>query len=368
MRKAASLVLIIVMVVQLMAGCQTSNGEDFKQYAKYNDSFFDTFDTITQVVGYTKSQEEFDQYVDKIHQDFSELHKLYDKYNSYDGINNIKTINDNAGKQPVKVDKRIIELIEFGKYWNIQTKGQTNIAMGAVTEVWHEYREAGKFDPANAKLPPMEQLQEAAKHMDINKVIIDKENSTVYLEDPKMSLDVGAIAKGYATEIIAQEIMAAGLQSGMISAGGNIRVLGKPMDGVRKRWGIGVQDPEKSIVADDQSNLLDVVFLNNASVVSSGDYQRYYVVNGKIIHHLIDPQTLMPGDYYKAVTIVAEHSGVADALSTAVFLMPYEESRSFVESLKGVEAVWVLKDGKVEATKGMQKIMKSHGATGAKDK
>jgi thiamine biosynthesis lipoprotein len=161
--------------------------------------------------------------------------------------------------------------------------------------------------------------------------------------------------------------MAAGFKSGIISAGGNVRALGKPLDGTRERWGIGIQDPNKEILSDGDT-LLDTIFLNNASVVSSGDYQRFYTVNGKNYHHIIDPVTLMPGDYYRAITIVTENSGLADFLSTTAFLYPYEESRKLIESMKGVEALWVMKDGKMEATEGMKKIMKSNGASGANAK
>lgn len=368
MRKIIALILAILLMTNILAGCRAADGDTYSKYTKYNDTFFDAFDTLTQFVAYTKSEEEFRGYFDMLQERFTELHKFYDIYNDYVGINNIKTINDNAGKRPVKVDKDIIGLVLFAKEWEKRTKGQTNIAMGSVLGIWHDYREEGQFDPENAKLPAMEALKEAAKHTDIDKVIVDTKNSTVFLTDDKMSLDVGAVAKGYATEIAAKELMAAGLESGMISAGGNVRIIGKPFDGVRERWGIGIQNPDKSIVSDDQSNLLDVIFLNNASVVSSGDYERYYVVGDKRYHHLIDPETLMPGDFYRAVTIATENSGVADALSTAIFLMPYKESRALVEGLEGVEAIWVMKDGKVEATEGMQRIMKSHGATGAKAK
>jgi thiamine biosynthesis lipoprotein len=213
----------------------------------------------------------------------------------------------------------------------------------------------------------MEELREAVKYTDIDKVIVDEQNSTVYLEDKRMSLDVGAVAKGFATELVAKEIMADGFTSGIISPGGNVRVLGKPLDGVRERWGIGIQDPGKMIVTAEE-NLLDTIFINNAAVVSSGDYQRYYIVDGKVMHHLIDPDTLMPGEYYRAITIVTENSGLADFLSTTAFLLPYDKSRALVESLEGVEAVWVMPDGKVMATEGMEKIMKSHGATGTKIK
>lgn len=364
MKKITALIMAVLLFSLLFAGCKP---DPKIQYTKYSDTFFDTFDTMVMVVGYTETEEEFKTYFEMVRSRFERLHKLYDIYNDYEGINNIKTINDNAGLKPVKVDKEIIDLIIFAKDWYKRIGGLTNIAMGSVLRIWHDYREEGMFDPQNAKLPPMSELQEAARHTDIDKVIVDKEKGTVYIEDERIRLDVGSIAKGYATEVAAKEAIAAGLKSGAINAGGNVRTFGKPLDGVRERWGIGIQDPEKSILSEDD-DLLDTVFIRDASVVSSGNYQRYYIVGGQIIHHLIDPKTLMPGNYYSAVTVIVEDSGAADFLSTAVFLLPYEQSRALVEGLDGVEALWIMPDGKVEATEGMKKIMKSNGATGAKAK
>lgn len=361
MKRTVAAMTAVIFLVLLLTGCKPK-AEPKVVYNKYSDTFFDSFDTLTKVMAYTENEEEFKSYFEKIKTRFAELHKLYDIYNDYEGINNVKTINDNAGIKPVKVDKDVIDLILFAKQWYEKTGGRTNIAMGAVLSIWHDYRTAGLDDPENAKLPPMEELKETAKHTDINKVIVDVENSTVYLEDPKMSLDVGAVAKGFATEVAAEEIEAAGLKSGIISAGGNVRVIGKPLDGIRDRWGIGIQDPSKPVISDED-NTLDIVFLNNESVVSSGDYERYYVVDGKKYHHIIDPDTLMPGTYYKQVTIVTQHSGAADMLSTGVFLLPYEESRKLVESLDGVEVMWVMQDGKIETTDGMKKMLHSLGAS-----
>lgn len=361
MKKKITVILIFIVLLSILVGCEKKS-----TYEKYTDGFFDTFDTITQIVAYTETKEEFLSYMEIMHNRFLELHQLFDKYNNYEGINNIKTINDNAGIAPVEVDKEIINLLLFSKEWYEKAGEETNIAFGPVINIWSEYRDLAEKNPEDAQLPPMEDLENANIFTDINKVIIDEENSTVYLEDSHMSLDVGAVAKGYATEIVAREIQNHGLTSGIISAGGNIRTIGKPLDGIRERWGIGIQNPDMSVSAN--SNILETVFINDASVVSSGDYQRYYMVDDKIIHHIIDPKTLMPGDYYRAVTVMTPDSGLADFLSTSVFLLPYEESRKLVESLENVEAIWVLKDGAVEATDGMKAIMKSHGATGANAK
>ncbi|MEL7649636.1 MAG: FAD:protein FMN transferase [Sedimentibacter sp.] len=368
MKKTIPILLAGILIFAFLTGCQnnqTTEPEKEPVYEKYSYTFLDTFDTVTQVVGYAQSEEDFNRYADKIHGRMLDLHKLFDKYNDYEGINNIKTINDNAGIQPVKVDREIIDLLLMTKemYQSVGTK--TNVAMGAVLRIWSEYRDEAEADPANAKIPPMDKLLEANGHTDISKVIIDEENSTVYLEDPLMSLDVGAVAKGFATELVVNEIKEEGFVSGIISAGGNIRSFGKPMDGIRDKWGVGIQNPDGVLGTSDES-IIETVFLTDASVVTSGDYQRFYMVGDKRVHHLIDPVTLMPGDYFRAVSIVTEDSGRADFLSTTVFLMPYEEGRSLVESLDGVEALWILKDGTVQTTEGMDKIMKSKGATAAK--
>ena len=108
---------------------------------------------------------------------------------------------------------------------------------------------------------------------------------------------------------------------------------------------------------------METLYLTGCSVVTSGDYQRYYVVDGQRYHHLIDPDTLMPDTDFRSVSIITEDSGYADLLSTAAFLMPYEESRAFIDSLDGVEAIWLFPDGSKKMTFGAMNVAKSCGAT-----
>jgi FAD:protein FMN transferase len=354
--------LSAVLVLFAVWGCTNSSQSE---KTRYTGTFFDTFDTLVQVVAYTDSEDEFDLYMEHIHQRFIELHKLYNIYVSYDGINNIKTINDNAGIKPVEVEQEIIDLILYAREMYEITGYTTNIALGPVLEIWHYYRSEAELDPANAALPPMDELLEAANYTDINQIIVDPEKSTVFLPDSRMSLDVGAVAKGYATELVVQELIALGMDSAVISPGGNIRAVGKPLDGVREKWGIGIQNPEASIVADEE-RLLDVIFVQDAAVVSSGDYQRYYLVDGQIMHHIIDPETLMPGNYYRAITVLADDAALADVLSTALFLLPFGESKALAASFENVEVYWVFHDEKIEITEGMKSMLRSFGATNEK--
>jgi len=320
---------------------------------RYEAEFLVLFDTVTKVVAYTSSKEEFNKYSQLIYDSLKEYHELYDIYNDYDGINNIKTINDNAGIKPVKVDKKIIDLLIFSKKGYKNTNGKMNIAFGSVLEIWHDYRTEGNDDPENAKLPPMDKLEAAKKHTDINKVIIDEVESTVFLSDPKMSLDVGAVGKGYATEQVSQIAMKNGLTSGLISVGGNVRTIGNKGES-RELWNIGIQNPNK----DANESMLKVAYLKDLSLVTSGDYERYYTVDGKNYHHIIDPETLFPAGYFTAVTIICKDSGFADVLSTAVFNMPFEQGLKFIDSLPDTEALWVLKNGEIKYSANFKDLIK----------
>lgn len=318
---------------------------------------------MIEIIGYTQSKEEFEDFAKMGQTRFEELHKFFDIYHSYEGINNIKIINDNAGIRPVKVSREIVDIILFSKEWHDKTGGAVNIALGPVLSIWHDYRDEGKSDPEKARLPDLELLKIANMKTDINKVAVDVANNTVFLEEVGMKLDIGAVAKGYGTEIVATELKNAGFTSFAISSGGNVRVVGSPKDGVRTKWGIGIQDPDKNAVISESSSslIIDTIYIEDASLVTSGDYQRYYEVNGKLVHHLIDPKTLMPANHYRAVTIMTENSALADFMSTTVFLFPYSDSRSLVESIEGLEAMWIMNDGSINATDNMKNMMKNLG-------
>jgi FAD:protein FMN transferase len=323
-----------------------------QQKKRYEAQFLLLFDTVTQIVAYMDSKEEFTEQVNQIYDDLEEYHQLYDIYNEYEGFVNIKLINDKAGEEPLKVDRRIIDLLRFAKDVYNKTNGKVNVALGSVLSIWHHYREMGTQDPDNAKLPPIDLLKEAARHTDINKVIINKQASTVFLEDPEMSLDVGAIAKGYAIEQVSQRAIKRGFTAGLISVGGNVKVIGRKSPN-GEPWNVEIQNPGPSV---ENSNL-HIVHLMDQSLVTSGNYSRYYTVNGKKYHHIINPETLYPAEYYTAITIVCEDSGEADALSTAIYNMPFQEGLKLIESLFDTEAFWVLANGEQRFSSGFRELL-----------
>ncbi len=303
------------------------------------------FDTVVSFIAYTDSEAEFEKYSDKLKELFLHYDHLFDKYNSYDGINNIKTINDNAGKQSVEVDPAVIDLLTLSKQYDSISSHQFDITMGSVFNIWHDYREEGTIANQNgteSKIPSMSELEEAQKHTGWEHVQIDEENNTVYIDDPNVSLDVGGVAKGFAVELIAEELESEGLEHAIINGGGNIRLIGnKPVDDT---WSVGIQIPNLNAQATD--SLVSIKSNGDTSFVTSGDYQRYYTYNGEIMHHIIDPDTLMPARHCRSVTVITKNSGIADILSTTLYSMTHQEGVELLNKLKeeeGIEAnaIWV---------------------------
>ena len=312
---------------------------------RYEATWVDVFDTVTTVVGYADSEAGFTQQADALHETLREYHELYDIYNEYDGVNNLKTVNDRAGEAPVEVDARIIDLLVFARELCEATGGKTNAAMGAVTSLWHDARAAAENDANLEGTPPAaDEIAGALGHISFDAVVIDEAASTVFLTDAAQSLDVGAVAKGYALERAAESLSG----SWLVSVGGNVRAVGEKPDG--SAWAVGVQDP-------DGGDYAAVVEVRDLSVVTSGDYQRYFVSDGVRYHHIIDPETGYPSGQYRSVTIVCRDSGVADALSTALFDMPREDGEALCKAYDA-EAMWILSDGSREYTDGFSAMLR----------
>ena len=322
--------LALLLLAALLCGCA-------QQKQVYQVMYADVFDTVTTLRGYDVSEAAFEKRAEETHQALLRYHQLFDIYEDYPG--SLKRVNDSAGLAPVQVEQPVIDLLLDCRKFYEATGGRVNAAMGSVLSLWHDAREAGLEDPEHAALPDMDALREAANHISFDTVVIDQENQTVFLQDAAQCLDVGAIAKGWSVQQVA-----AGLPEGyMLNVGGNVCTRGKKPDG--SSWNIAVQSPNPG------EDSLCVVQLAGQSLVTSGDYQRSYTVDGKAYHHIIDPDTLMPSTYWRSVTILTEDSGVADALSTALFLLPLEQGQALARKFQ-VEVMWVDADMKITQTDG----------------
>ena len=327
-------------------------GTDTTELEKHTEKVYEYFDTITTFMAYTKDEEEFEHYVRVLNEELKKYHELYNSYDAFEGVNNFRTINENAGKEAVEVDSKIIELIEYSKEMYDLTGGKINIAMGSLLGLWHDAREISVNNPDEAKIPEESVLKKASSHKDINAIEIDKEKNTVYISDPDVRIDIGAIGKGYATKIIAKRLEEEGLKHGILSVGGDDVLIGDNPASENSYYKIAIQNPN---LEDKENPYSSVVSLRNTSVVTSGDYQRYFMVDGKRYHHIIDPETMYPSTKWRSVSVILDDIAEADTISTYLFILDYEEGLEFSKKV-GAEVLWIDEDYNLFATEGWPEV------------
>lgn len=359
--KKGILSLLALSMMSLVVGCE-------KKYELMSHHFTGPFDTITTYMSYANNEEEFNEQCDYIEEQLNYYDQLFDKYNTYNGMNNLKTINDNAGKKAIEVDQPLIDLLNLSIERNRKISSKVNIAFGSVINIWHDYREEAESHDGVGTVPSDVELEKANQHTSIDSIEIDEKKKTVYINDALASIDVGATAKGYAIELIKDGLIEMGVDNFLLSGGGNVASHGQRkiqkegefyLDDCADKFCVGIESPQDGNYAasadDPDSENEAVLVVQGESIVTSGDYQRFYQdVNGVRYHHLIDPETLYPAVHFRSVSIITEDSGLADFLSSAVFLMEYEEGLKLVNSLEGVEAIWLLEDGKIKMSDGLK--------------
>lgn len=291
---------------------------------RYQTSYTDVFDTVCTFTAYCESEEEFESVSESLHEELLRLHRLFD---IYEGPPNGGLLALNRDGYLEKPDKDIESLLELGKEYYDISGGKLNIAMGSVLSLWHDAREDGV-------LPDKDKLTQASMHMDISKLIIG--DGKITLSDHEMRIDVGAIAKGYAAQRAAELVRNLGIKNFALDLGGNVKTSGSKPDG---DWNIGVRDPNGGILTGIKAKDL--------SIVTSGDYERFFELDGVRYSHIINPETLYPADIYRSVTVVCENSADGDALSTSLFCMDFESGKALCEKLE-IKAIWVMPDGSTQ--------------------
>ena len=330
----------------------SSENDNGATLEKHTEKIYEYFDTITTFMAYTEDEEEFKHYTDVLNEELKTYHELFNSYDRFEGVNNFLTINENAGKEPVEVDPSIIELIKYSKEMYELTDGKINIAMGSLLGLWHEAREISVNNPDEAQIPEESVLKKASEHKDIDAIEIDEEKNTVYISDPDVKIDIGAIGKGYATKIIAKRLEEEGLKHGILSVGGDDVLFGDNPSSENSYYKIAIQNPN---LEDKEEPYSSVVSLKNTSVVTSGDYQRYFMVDGKRYHHIIDPETMYPSTKWRSVSVIMDDIAEADTISTYLFIIGYEEGLEFAKKV-GAEVLWIDEDYNQFKTEGWPEV------------
>jgi thiamine biosynthesis lipoprotein len=318
--KLAVLIIVVVIVITALglrllfvSGLQTEYSGNFQVMG--------TFANIIAVADDTRTAKF------SIGAAYEALNRIESMMSTYDPDSQISQVNKNAHKEPVFVNPELLDVISTAVKYSEKTDGAFDITVGPVIDLW-------KKAEKKKKAPTKKQLEDARAKVGYKKIMFGPFGGTIKFAVKGMRLDLGGIAKGYAIDLAVKAMQQAGAKGGMVDVGGDIRCFGAQPNG-RDNWLVGLQDPAL------ENALLLVLKLNDMAVATSGDYQRFVVVEGQKHSHIIDPQTSSSADQLSSVTIIAAKAADADALATAVSVMGAQKGLALIESTPDTEAILI---------------------------
>jgi thiamine biosynthesis lipoprotein len=277
---------------------------------------------------------------------FARLRELEDMFSANRPGTDLDRINQNAGIAAAAVPAELIDLLEKARYYAELSGGAFDPSIGPLVKRWG-------IGSEDARVPEQAEIDAVLPLINWRDIVIDREARTVFLNKPGMALDLGAIAKGYAADEAVRLIEEAGLSRAIVDLGGNIFAYGVKEAGRNGApdtpWRVGVQNP-----LEERGAYIGVIEALNKTVVTSGMYERFLETGGRRYHHILSPDTGYPSDKgLLSVTITADCSADADALSTAAFTLGYEAGNALVNTVPGAAAMFVFEDMSVRITPGL---------------
>lgn len=297
--------------------------------------------TVVESVAYTENAKDGEQALSAAYEEAARLEAMLDRHRAG---SDVAAINAQAGQQPVSVTEETFSIIRLALDVGRITGGAFDITVAPLLELWG-------FGTGETRVPTPQELAEVLPLVDFTKVRIDEEARRVFLEGEGIQLDLGGIAKGYIVDQAIDVLRQKGITSASVDAGGDIRVIGEKPDG--SPWRIGIRNPR------ERRELVAVIELRDQAIVTSGDYERFFMHEGERYHHILDPDTGLPARGVISVTIVANDAFTADAYSTAVFVLGLERGLALVESMPGVDAIIITDDEQMHLSSGLEGKVKS---------
>lgn len=271
---------------------------------------------------------------------FAEFKRLQDISNKFDPNSQVSLINRLAGQEKASVDPDLARMLLRSQELSDKLEGTFDVTIGPLSDLWGIGRK-GDFVPSQAEIDRVLPL------VNYRLMQVDPVNNTVYLSKAGMQLDLGGVAKGYATDKAIEILKSKGIKSALVNAGGDVRVIGGKPDGTP--WRIGVQAPR-----NPDGMIAKLAMTAWDTMETSGDYQRYITKDGVRYSHILDPKTGRQPRNLTSVTMVINNSGDGDILSTALFILGLDKGREALRQFPGVEAIFVDADGKVIPTAGLE--------------
>lgn len=283
-------------------------------------------DTVVTVTVVSSSEAEAEKAIEKV---FNELKRLEEIFNFYSDRSEVAEINRNAGIRPVKVSGDMIDLLKKAIHVSELTEGAFDITTGPLTGLWDFHKK---------EVPDSERIKKALRLVNYKDIVLDEKNSTVFLKKKGMLIDPGGIAKGYGADRAVEILKKEGIKAGLVAIAGDIRGYGMKKDG--SPWLIGIRRP-RSMDSDD---LVATLPLKDSAISTSGDYERFFIKDGKRYHHIIDPKTGYPAPSTGGVSVISEEGYLSDSIATAVFVLGPQKGMELLRSL-GLRGVFITEDG-----------------------
>ncbi len=324
-------VIVGVLSITLFSGCSESSFDPVREGKLL-------LGTTINVTLYEEGPDDvFDRVFDRVQEIEERMSTSTDDYDSTE----LLEVNRSAGIAPVEVSADTFEVVRRALEYSELTNGAFDVTIYPLVELWG-------IGTEGARVPSEQEIQARLDLIDYRKVELDPEARTIYLPETGMGLDVGAIAKGYAADEARRILREDGVDSALLDFGGNILTVGRKPSGTP--WSIGIQNPD-----DGRGRFLGILESGPRAVVTSGDYERFFIQDDVRYHHILSSRTGYPArPGLASVTVVTEDSTDADALATALYVMGAEKGLPFVAELDGVEAAFVSHDAQVYMTEGMR--------------
>jgi thiamine biosynthesis lipoprotein len=250
----------------------------------------------------------------------------------------ISEVNRNAGIKPVKVDAEVFDLVGRSIKISEITSGAFDISYASMDKIW-------KFDGSMKAMPTEEAIKKSVAKIGYKNIILDKKEQTIFLKLEGMKLGLGGIGQGFIADKVKELLAAKGCTSGIINVSGDINAWGKQPDG--KPWTVGIVNPL------NKNKIFATFPLENSSVETSGNYEKFVVFNGIRYSHIIDTRTGYPATGVASVSVFAKQTEIADALATGIFVLGVDVGLDLVNQLKGIECIIVDDKGKIHSSKGI---------------
>ncbi len=270
----------------------------------------------------------------------AEIQRIEALLTTFDENSQTNQINAKAGIAPVKVDQEVLDLIERSVKISHLTQGAFDITYGSIDKsLWN-------FDVNMKHLPDADIAKESVRLINYQNILLDRQNLTVMLKEPGMRIGFGGIGKGYAADRAKLLLQKAGVKSGIVNASGDLATWGTQPNG--KPWTVAIADPERNAPYFSKLNI------SNMAIATSGNYEKYALIDGKRYSHTIDPKTGMPTTGIKSVSIICGSAELADALATPVTVMGVRVGLDLIDQLKGVACLIIDDHDQLHTSKNIQ--------------